>query len=92
MSGRSSSVTWTGRVMLPRGIVLVLVVVLVLDLLGFCGEKGIRFPRNYFCSTALMMRRPRSRARARIRRLSPNSEVRLKGMTRNSVVPFTRLL
>jgi hypothetical protein len=27
-----------------RGIVLLLVVVLVLDLLRFCGEKGIRFP------------------------------------------------
>jgi hypothetical protein len=31
-----------------RGIVLVLVVVLVLDLLGLCGEKGIRFPHNDF--------------------------------------------
>jgi hypothetical protein len=28
--------------------VLVLVVVLVLDLLGFCGEKGISLPRHDF--------------------------------------------
>jgi hypothetical protein len=31
--------------------VLVLVVVLVLDLLVSCGEKGIRFPNNDFVQT-----------------------------------------
>jgi hypothetical protein len=46
---------------------IVLVLVFVLDLLGFCGEKGIRFPLMIlFNLTALMARHLRSRARARV--------------------------
>jgi hypothetical protein len=33
---------------MTKRIVLVLVVALVLDLLGSCGEKAIRFPNNDF--------------------------------------------
>jgi hypothetical protein len=36
--------------------VLVLVVVLVLDLLGFCGEKRMRFSPVMICFTVLMAR------------------------------------